>query len=228
MTKVVHNPSGYHSSGRSAGEKARNFADHIKPHGWTGKWSTDNETGILHLFARRGEDETIDIWWTHGGKAHPDMKPVFTVAGDRINLLNVSAAAAMAVKDPNENRMRKARAKRSRKIESRNNNGHVTAEDIATLQCSLPFDHESTDEEILDALYGLEITWVNRISGEMDTAIVGGSRSKHCKIVRNGHDYINFVYQIPQRVLANFGKAQMESDTYGFRSVYLDSIVKVG
>ena len=226
MTRIVNNPSGYHSKGRDAGEKAHNFALAIKEHGWSGKWTTDEITGVLHLFARRGENETIDVWWSRGGKALPDMLPIYTLAGETIKCRNVSAAYAHAANAPDDNRLKKAVRRQQRKLSNGNSVQNVTAETIASLQCSLPFDHESSDEELKDVLIGRTIVWVNRISGETDTAQIS-TDPKHFKVNRNGHDFISFVNPIPQRVLASFGKPNMESDTYGFRSVYLDSIVSV-
>lgn len=227
MARVIKNPSGYHSKGRTAREKASHFGAYAKEHGWTGKWSEDEDTGLLHLFARRGESETIDIWWIiENGAAHPDMLPIYTLAGEKIKCRNVSAIAVIAAKSADENRLKKAVRKQKRQWGIQESGEKVTKEQIELLQTTLPFDHESTDQEVLDALYGRTITWVNRISGETDSATVGGN-TKHCKVIRNGHDQISFVNPIPQRVLAQFGKAQMDCDTYGFRAVYLDSIVSV-
>lgn len=224
MARVIKNPSGYHVRGSTAAEKAEHFGLYVKEHGWKGKWSIDEESGILHLFARRDENETIDIWWLPTGAAHPDMLPVYSLAGERIKCRNVSAAAALAVKQPDENRRVKAVRKQKRQMGIHGE--QVTQETIDALAGSLPFDHESTDEELKDALIGRTIVWVNRWSGDTDTAEIS-TDPKHFEVNRNGHDYINFVYPIPQRVLARFGKEHMECDTYGFRSVYLDSIVRV-
>lgn len=224
MTRVIKNPSGYHSRGRSAREKAAHFGSYAKEHGWTGKWSEDDDTGLLHLFARRGENETIDIWWImNNGAAHPDMLPIYTLAGEKIKCRNVSAVAAIAAKSPDENRLKKAVRKQKRQMGA---GEPVSQEHIEALQGSLPFDHESTDDELKDVLVGATVVWINRWSGETDTAQIS-TDPKHFKVARNGHDYISFVNPIPQRVLAQFGKAQMDCDTYGFRSVYLDSIVSV-
>ena len=226
MTRVVKNPSGYRSKGRDGVEKAQCFGVYAKQHGWTGKYHLDEDTGIVYLFARRGENETIEIWWTREGKAlpRPDL-PVYTLAGERIKVLNVSAIAAIAAKTPDENRLRKAVKKQKRQL-GVGDDKQMTAEDIAALRVSLPFDHESSDDELKDVLIGRTITWVNRMSGDTETAEIS-TDPKHFHVRRNGHDYIDFVRPIPQRVLANFGKSHMESDTYGFRSVYLDSIVGV-
>lgn len=202
MAKNVRNPSGYHSSGRTLEDKANNFGKFVKQFGWAGKWTKDQETGHVSLFCRRGENETIEIVWHYGGGGTVH----YTLAGERIKCHNVSAAAAIAQKEPDATRLRKAIRKRRRQL------GVVDPEAVTEMlddaQCSLPFDHESTDAEIKVALFNRSITWINRQSGQVSSAIVKG---KLFKVVRRtGRAYIDFV------------------DDYGFHAVYLDSIVSVG
>lgn len=219
MSRVIKNPSGYHSRGRTAVEKAVNFGQHAKAHGWTGKQTLDEETGVRHLFARRGESETIDIWWIEDtGAAHPDMLPIYTLAGEKIKCRNVSAVAAIAAKEPDTSRLRKAARKQRRKFDSPTVLSEEEIDDyIVSMQGTLPFDQESTDEEIKVALKGRTISWVNRMSGQVNSALVSDN-PKHFSVIRNGRDYVNFVYPV-QRA--------HEYETYGFRAVYLDSIVGV-
>lgn len=202
MAKNVKNPSGYHSSGRTLEDKANNFGKFVKQFGWAGKWTKDQESGNVSLFCRRGENETIEIVWHYGGGGTVH----YTLAGERIKCHNVSAAAAIAQKEPDATRLRKAIRKRRRQL------GVVDPEAVTEMlddaQCSLPFDHESTDAEIKVALFNRSITWINRQSGQVSSAIVKG---KLFKVVRRtGRAYIDFV------------------DDYGFHAVYLDSIVSVG
>lgn len=206
MTRVIKNPSGYHSRGGTSEEKARHFGQYAKTHGWTGKWSEDEDTGILHLFARRGENETIDIWWLPTGAAHPDMLPIYTLAGEKIKCRNVSAIAVIAAKTADENRLRKAESKQRRQFKVKAS----STESLAALK-------SSSDDELKQMLLGSTISWVGPITGELNTAVVS-NKPKNFKVVRNGHDYVNFVYPIQN---------MKEPDTYGFRSVYLDSIVGI-
>lgn len=203
MTRVIKNPSGFHSRGKSAEEKARHFGEHVHEYGWAGKWSQDEDTGILHLFARRDENETIDVWWLPTGAAHPDMLPIYTLAGEKIKCRNVSAIAHLAMKTPDENRLRKAVQKQTRRR---------TVKPEVELNIK-----EQTDDEIAEQLLGKTITWVNTISGKVDIAMIGDN-PRQLRVIRNGHDYIDFV-QRPR------GKDERFGD--GYRSVYLDSIVKV-
>jgi hypothetical protein len=208
MTRVVKNPSGYTSKGRTAAEKADNFGQYAKQHGWSGKWTGTEEPHTVHLFCRRGESETIDIWWHSNGSLMLDRLPVYSLAGERIKLRNVSAAAKIVAGQPDTSRLRKAVRKQRRQL------GVVetpeeAAELLASVQGSLPFDHESTDAEIKAVLLGKGITWINRISGQLNSAVVGGA--KHFA-VKNG--------DCPRQI--------QFIDDYGFHSVYLDSIVSVG
>jgi hypothetical protein len=169
---VVRNPSGYVSAGRTAADKATKFAETIKEYGWTGKWSTDEDSGVTHLFARR-EDETIDIWWLGDG-LDLDHLPVYTLAGERIQLKNVSGAVKIAAGQPEPGRLVKAVKKQRRQL-----TGH------------LPFNGDTPDDEIEHMLFGKCITWVNSVSGSTDSAIVGGRKT--VRVVRNGKAWIEFI-----------------------------------
>lgn len=199
MTRVVKNPSGYRSKGRNGVEKAHCFGVYAKQHGWTGKYHLDENTGIVYLFARRGEHETIEIWWTREGKAlpRPDL-PVYTLGGERIKLLNVSAAAAIAAKSEDDAAERRAATKRV-KPKAQRQQGDI----IKTTKFV-----EMDDTELERLLYGRRLRWVNSISGEIEEAIVSGNKIKP-KVIRNGHDRVDFLCD------------------EGFRSAYLDQIVSV-
>lgn len=208
MTRTVKNPSGYVSHGRTAAEKATNFGVYAKQHGWKGKWSGEEEPHVVHLFCRRGENETIDIWWHENGSLMLDRLPVYSLAGERIKLRNVSAAAKVVTEQPDTSRLRKAVRKQRRSL-GVVDTPEEASELLASVQGSLPFDHESTDAEIETVLFKKDITWINRISGQLHSAHVGGVKQF---AVKNG--------DCPRQI--------QFIDDYGFHSVYLDSIVSVG
>lgn len=214
MARNVKDPSGYHSSGRTLQEKAANFGTFVKEYGWTGKYTTDSD-GNVDLTMTRGDNEAIAICWYAGGGGLVN----YTLAGNVLKCNNVSAAAKIAKDKPDPTRFRTAVRKRTATSE-------YTPDMLDGLQGSLPFDHESDDDEIREVLLGKTITWISTFAGSVQTAEVS-PKPKHFRVVRNGHDYINFVYPVPARVMARFGKEHMEADTYGFRSVYLDRIVGV-
>jgi hypothetical protein len=200
MARVINNPSGFHSRGRTAREKAAHFGAFAKEHGWTGKWSEDEESGILHLFARRGENETIDIWWIiANGAAHPDMLPIYTLSGEKIKCRNVSAAAAHAAKSEDDANERRAAARRA-KPKKHAEHEHKVVKTTKYL--------EMHDDELERLVLGRKIKWVNSLSGDVEEAVVGGSKIKP-RVIRNGHDRLDFLCD------------------EGFRSAYLDQIVSI-
>ena len=201
MDRVIRNPSGYHSQGGNAAGKAAYFAEFIKTHGGGGSWST--EDGMLHLVANRGDNETIEIWWEETGKF---IEAIYTLASETVGCHNVSAAAAIAAKAPSTERLRNA-ARTKRKEMGVIDKAQDASELIASAQGTLPFDHESTDKELKAVLFNRSITWVNRLSGALYSAVVGGKMFR----VVNG--------DVPRQI--SF------CDSYGYHAVYLDSIVSV-
>jgi hypothetical protein len=206
MSKKVLNPSGYHSSGRTIQEKANNFGMFVKEYDWTGGYETlDN--GNVKLITTRGESEVIEITWfkTGGGTVF------YTLAGEKVKCRNVSAAALIAQKQPDHSKLRKAVRRKRASIEV---GSDIVAQDlIDSLQGSLPFDHESTDAELKLVLKNKQIAWINRISGNIHTAVV--TINKQFKVDRDKHN-ITFI--------DGTGAGAFPA----FRSVCLDSIVSVG
>jgi hypothetical protein len=185
--------------GRDAGRKAQNFADYAKQYGWTSKWSESN--GVTHLFCRRGESETIDVWWQDNGCVMPGMEPIYTLAGERIKLRNLSAAAKVAEKRPDPERLKRATKKRK---------GIEYAGAIDGLRTSLPFDDESDDDEIEAVLHNRLITWMNRLSGQLYSARVNADKK----------------FRVIRKDLASLDQIEF-TDEEGFHAVYLHSIVSV-
>lgn len=180
MPRIIKNPSGYQSKGRNGNEKAQRFGLYCKEHDWQGEYGPDdNLAGVVHLFARRGENETIDIWWSDSGKALPDMLPIYTMAGERIKLRNVSAAAVRVANEPEPARLGKAVRKRRRAL-----GGTPTS-----VEGSYDFK-DMADDEIELALLGKAVIWINSISGEVESANVEGRKT--IKVYRNGRDQIHF------------------------------------
>jgi hypothetical protein len=199
MSRTVKNPSGYVSRGRSATDKASNFGKYAREHGWTGSFK--EEDGMVHLFARRGEGETIDIWWYPNGSLVLDKLPIYTLAGERIKLRNVSAAAKVAAEEPDTSRLRKA-------VRKQRGRGDVIAVKGSYDFTGMP------DDEIEASLLGRRIVWINSISGQPDTAMVEGRKT--LRVTRDSGEDMKSV------------KAQVHfTDTSGFHAVYLDAIVSV-
>jgi hypothetical protein len=220
----VGNKSGYTSAGKNAIEKANKFIDVVEQHGWESKVSHDAESQVTHLFARRGENETINIWW-HGPKAAiiKGATPTYQLAGEVIKLNNVSAAVSLAIKPADTSRLGKAVKRRARRVNNRNSalstealsmalTGDDGADPTATLTATISAATATlgsilggSDADVKAALAGKVIQWVNGQSGQLHEGHVG----KIKKIVRNGHDFVEF------------------TDREGFHAVYLDRIVSI-
>jgi hypothetical protein len=229
--RLVRNPSGYHSSGKSPKEKVHNFAMFIKPFGWTGKWRIDEDSHILHLNATRDDNEKIDIEWPES-QWWPDVW--YTFAGATIKCRNISHAAKIAQAEPDPERMRRVSRRRFSggkaaslrgarrpgerlsRAEGRSdgpNENDAGEAIVAALKGYVPFTHESTAEEVDVELKSYKvptITWVNRMTGAVHTTMIK-TRSKHFRITKNGDG----------KVIINF------TDEFGFHAVYANSVIGV-
>jgi hypothetical protein len=223
--KTDINPSGYHSFGRTHKEKVYNFAVFIKEFGWTGEWHEDEETEMVFLKATRGDSERIDIEYPVN-QGWPDV--YYTFAGNTIKCRNVSMAAKFAQATPDTDKMRRNSRRLSKRRTPASGLGRSgragiaapasaepernASEDIvAALATSLPFDKESTVEEVILALKqhrNPTIIWVNKISGDVNSAMMRTGK-RHNKVTTNKEG----------KVIIQF------TDERGFHAVYVESIV---
>lgn len=202
--RFVKNPSGYHSHGKTHKEKVYNFAVHIKQFGWTTNWKDDADSGILSATCNRdngGDKITIewpkDQWW-------PDVW--YHYAGSSLKCRNISQAALIASEKPNADRMRRASSKGKGSIAKRIADAHASSGDnseaeaanlIESLRTTIPFDNESTPEEVRTWLKNRTnpvLIWINRLSGQIEQDYVK-TWSRHLKTTRNrdGKVIIHFV-----------------------------------
>lgn len=212
--RFVRNPSGYHSHGKTHKEKVYNFGVHIKQFGWTGKWHEDEDSKILHAELKRSDSERITIEWPEG-QWWPDVW--YHYAGSTMKCRNISQAAKIASEKPNADRMR--RSVRSKKVDGVNGiaaafasgDGNTASELIDSLRTTLPFDRESTPDEIkavIKTKVNPTIVWINRLTGGAESDYIK-TWSRHLKVTENkeGKKIINFV------------------GADRFRSVYVDSVI---
>jgi hypothetical protein len=217
--RIIHNPSGYHSSGVTHKDKVNNFARFIKDFGWTGQWKEDPDSDILTLTAARGDNERIDIEWP-APQWWPDVW--YTFAGNTIKCRNISHAAKLAQELPDAEAMRRATARRRAASRPKGAEGllrgasgegspELNGAVAAELVTSLPFDKESTAKEVAAALKkhrNPTIIWVNRISGKINSAMMRTGK-RHNKVSTNKEG----------KVIIQF------TDETGFHAVYVESIV---
>lgn len=195
--------------GRDGLRKANTFASFAAEFGWQCKV---NQNGLeVKLFARRGTSETLDFIWIDGSWSDCCF---YTLAGERIKCHNLSAASRIVQEKPDPKRLTKATQKRKRQTGIDYTTNHVFSEDdLLAARGSLPFDSESSDDEIEAVLHRKSITWLNTISGQVYSAFVDADRQfaivrKNCN-EKIKADYITF------------------STKFGYRAVYLHSIVAV-
>jgi hypothetical protein len=194
--KVV-NPSGYHSKGKTIKDKANNFGKFIKEFGWTGSWKEEHETGDVTLIATR-DNERIEVYWN---PPIPWPTEVFYfLAGNRLKLKNVSAAAKLAQEFPDAERARRGFRRRS--------NGMSAPLSSAPAIALLGYLEDASEDDIASALIGDTITWTNSISGEPETDLI---LPRQFKVTANkdGRTIIHFC------------------GNFGFHSVYLDAVVNI-
>ena len=213
---TVKNPSGYHSFGATHKDKVNNFAKFINDFEWTGKWYVDDDSEILHLNATRGDNERIDIEWPET-QWWPDVW--YTFAGNTIKCRNISQAAKLAQELPDAERMRRASHRARRSISLPLASGPAIAivgdpadELISSLTTSVPWDTESKAGEVKAALLkhrNTTITWVNRISGKVNSAMIK-PRNFKVTTTKEGKVVIQF------------------ADDFGFHACYADSVIGVG
>lgn len=217
MTKhrIVHNPSGYHSSGATHKDKVNNFARFIKDFGWTGSWKEDEDSDILTLNATRGDNERIDIEWP-ATQWWPDVW--YTFAGNTIKCRNISHAAKIAQDLPDADAMRRASQRRKRRISLPLSSGPAIAIPgdpgeslVESLATSLPWDKESPPDEVKTALLkhkNTTITWVNRLTGNVKSGMI---KPKNLRVTTNKEG----------KVIIEF------ADEFGFHACYADSVIGV-
>lgn len=210
--RFVKNPSGYHSHGKTHKEKVINLGKHIKQFGWEGKWWQPDGSDVLEAKMERN-GETIQIWWPDD-QWWPDV--YYTYAGQQMKCRNISQAAKIASEKPDPERMRRSARKKTNGVSRiaeafAAGDGNTAAELIEPLRTTLPFDKESTPEEIKAVIkqhINPTIVWINRISGAAEQDYIK-TWSRHLKITENkeGRKIIEFV------------------GGHQFHAVYVDSVI---
>lgn len=212
--RFVRNPSGYHSHGKTHQEKVYNLGVYIKEFGWTGGW--EQEEDVLKATMKRGDSEIITIWWPDS-QWWPDV--YYKYGGNEQKCRNISAAAKIASEKPDPERMRRTVTSRrgigENGIAAAFASGDSNAGEnlIESLRTTLPFDRESTPDEIKAVLKGKvnpTIIWINRFSGLIEQDYIK-TWSRHLRVTmnRDGKAIIHFVG-------ANC-----------FHAVYVDSVIGV-
>lgn len=134
--------------------KAQAFVECTVGHGWKPDIKTDGERTTLTV--RRGS-EAIDLAWENGVFQHPCT---YSMNGRTIQLRNASAAKQRMAMDPQKAEEETATVAARKVVRA----DRAAAPKRARTR-ALPFNDESTPKEILEALTGRKIVWINSVSG---------------------------------------------------------------
>ena len=157
LSKELPNPNGNRSQA-----KAKAFIEDAHKLGWIGQAFVEGEH--VRVTVKRG-NETIDIEWVSGvfqGTC------VYSFDGRSVKLNNASAAKKRMARSAEEATEEVARASANRIVRK-------SAPEPKT-RAALPFTEASLDQEVIDAVEGRKITWVNSISGEEEHDYVPAPR----------------------------------------------------
>lgn len=173
----------------------------------------DSEPVRLFLVANRGHQEEISIFW-EGGRL--TVAPVYTIAGRQTKLRNASACVQQMGKRPDFSKVAKAKRAAIRRDDE-------TQIDIRPDPTSLPWHgQEISGKLILKSCYGKQLTWRNTITGfpEVDRVV----RSSDPGSFKGNFNSINYHISTGKegRMVLNF------LGTFGYRSVAVDEILRVG
>ncbi|QXO13711.1 hypothetical protein SEA_DUMPTRUCK_56 [Gordonia phage DumpTruck] len=193
-------------------DKAQAFATEAHANGWTTKIETRNGDET-HLEAER-KGERITIWWRDNSLIET---PKHYFMGQVKSLHNKATATRQLSLKPNPKGFRGGNGLGARFVDLKlGKDGELPEDvDLESIRYPLPFDiNETPDKDILKELRGSTIVFVNRLSGK--------GESVH--IARSLNMDLNKFY-IEESV---DGKAYVTFLSHtGFRSVYLESILRI-
>lgn len=185
----------------------------------TPPWECELSTvGAGELLTLARGDETMQITWENGGLVHP---LVYTLAGVReVKLRNVSAALKLVLGQPEYKTARAPRVVGEPKPK------------VEPVTAVLPFDIvEATDAEIIKAVRGKKLTWLNDMMGEYESARVPDRKLVEVKDPDKPGQWKN-VYRTSPNITMSTSAAGRRILTFPavneqYRSVGLDRLVQV-
>jgi hypothetical protein len=167
---------------------------------------------VVDCVATRGQ-ETVSIWWENKHLVEP---PKYVLAGYEVKLRNASACVQQMAKPPNLERA-------ARKTKLRQMAGEET-DDLTPDPASLPWKYldDPTDKEILRACYARTIVWTNSITERAVTDVVVRSINPKLRTGNFNSNNYHITRSSSGRMIINF------LGVFGFRSVALDKVLRVG
>lgn len=195
-------------------KKAKDFCEEAEKHGWTTTVTVKNGDQT-HVEATR-KNERITIWW-EGNKLVET--PFHHYQGQARSLHNKADATRQLSKKPSAKGIRTMTKSRFLAIKTDPKTGEAVIPDdvdIDELRYELPFNaEEDSDATILKALRGSTVIFLNRISKRAESVHIPRQLNMDLENVFyledsvNGETYVSFLAAT------------------GFRSVYLNSILRV-
>ena len=192
-------------------QKAEKFAALAAEKGWEPKIDGSEmvDNGRVDLTITRGE-ESISMWWMENSMTEG---PIYRLNSYETRLRNASAAKKQLDQPPMVDKV-------ARRRKPREDDFVYDVDNIEVDQTYLPFDSiESPNKEVMLAIRGNTIQWVNSFGGFLQATHVPRSKNRNLdlfKVTRNpeGRRIIHFIGD--------------DGGETAFRSVYLDRIVRVG
>lgn len=180
---------------------------------WENEVDKLDDEGIT-LTLTRG-DESMQITWDgRGSLVHP---LVYTLSGIKeVKLRNVAAALRVIADKPNYTRRVGVRRERQ---------APAVPENVP-----LPFDIElATDEEIIKAVRGKKLTWLNEMAGEYETGMVPDAKRVE---VPDGNGGRKFVRRTSRNITMSVSSEGRRILTFPavneqYRSLHLDRLVQI-
>lgn len=184
--------------------KAAKFAQDVTAKGWTAKvqYAPDGkEEDIVEVLASRG-NEHLWISWTRGAMTVEPM-PTYTIHDRTIKLRNASAGRKYASRTPEEAQAEYDRVHANKFFRRR---------EIKPKKSRLPFDVKAaSDDDVLHALVGRQVSWHNRLTQGTETAVIKDVTKVQIVALEDGDRIVKFC--CPKT---------------GYRAFRLSALVRVG
>ena len=178
-------------------DKAARYAGELAALGW--KPEVTRTDGKAELVATRGGTEALYLSWFNA--AHISGESTYTYADRTTKVRNPAEAMRVAARQPEEAKASQARVAANRSFVKRATGPSVR---------HIPFDvEEVSNEDLIEAIRGHQISWHNPWRVESETATVGNMVrvDRHAK----GHRIVSFV-----------------DPEFGYRAFRLDQLENVG
>lgn len=182
--------------------KADTFKKEALRLGWETELKAVDTT--VTLLASRGTSEFLHQAWDNGVWQYEAS--TYTYEDRTLKPRNASGALKLIARSPEDAGEEMAKVAANKQFKRREpGEGEIK-------RFKLPFDPAlDPDEVVMTAVRGQAISWFNRLTNKPESAIVGRGNSMHITVSESGRRILNFC-----------------CPATGYRSMYVDAILKVG